>query len=203
MRKIGILGGTFDPVHIAHLMIAEHAYSEVPLDTVWLMPTGISPHKEETEMTPVELREEMITRAIGENPHLSLSRFEVELHAVNYTYKTAELLSEAFPDANFYYIMGADSLQNFAIWREPEIISRYFTLLVAARNGTDISTLSSLLEEYHTRFGTRGQILTVPEFSISATDIRARVAAGKSIRYLTPEPVRIFISEHGLYRSNP
>ena len=115
MRRIGILGGTFDPVHIAHLMIAEGASDEFSLDRTFLMPTGSSPHKEEAHLSPVESRAEMIQLAVSDNPRLSLSRFEMDFHEVSYTYRTAERLAEEYPEDQFYYIMGADSLKSFSI----------------------------------------------------------------------------------------
>lgn len=201
MGSIGILGGTFDPVHIAHLMIAEHARSEFGLDRVFLMPTGKSPHKDESALTASAHRTAMISLAIQDNPFLALSRFEIDCEEVSYTYRTAERLNAQYPDDRFFYILGADSLKNFKYWRHPEIISQHFHLLAAVRDGEDRHMLSDLAADYRDWYGTDTDILSVPDFSISSTDIRERVRTGKSVRYLTPDPVIDYIMTHHLYRT--
>ena len=198
-QKIGILGGTFDPVHIAHLMIAEHAASDLSLDQIWLMPTGKSPHKDETSITAVTHRVNMIRLAIADNPHLALSAFELDDPETSYTWRTAERLSGAYPDTDFTYIMGADSLIMFHSWVHPEIISRHFRLAVAVRDGSDTEALKALAEEYAASFDAKITILSTPNFSISSTDIRRRIGEGLSVRYLTPDPVIGYIKENGLY----
>ncbi len=198
-RKIGILGGTFDPVHTAHLMIADHAASDLSLDQVYLMPTGKSPHKDEASITPISHRVNMIELAIAGNPKLALSTFELEDPEISYTYRTAERLSTAYPDTDFYYIMGADSLIHFRDWVHPEIISRHFRLAVAVRDGADSADLLSLAADYDRLFQTQISVLSVPNFSISSTDIRNRIAKGLSVRYLTPDPVIEYLKTHRLY----
>ncbi len=201
MQKIGILGGTFDPVHTAHLMIAEHAASDLSLDAVFLMPTGKSPHKDEEAITPIPHRVKMIELATADNPHLELSTFELDDPETSYTYRTAERLSQAYPDTAFTYIMGADSLIHFRHWVHPEIISRHFHLAVAVRDDKDTGLLHALAGEYKELFGTGITVLSVPNFSISSTDIRDRIKRGLSVRYLTPDPVIDYIKEHNLYRT--
>lgn len=201
-RKIGILGGTFDPVHTAHLMIADHAASDLALDQVFLMPTGISPHKDEESITPAAHRVNMIELATADNPHLALSTFELDDPETSYTYRTAERLSKAYPGTEFTYIMGADSLIHFRHWVHPEIISQHFHLSVAVRDDTDNEVLHTLAGEYEKLFGARITVLSVPNFSISSTDIRDRVKKGMSIRYLTPDPVIDYIKANNLYRRN-
>ncbi len=199
MERIGILGGTFDPVHIAHLMIAEAARSEFDLDRVYLMPTGKSPHKDEDTLTPKEDRAAMISLAIADNPYLHLSRFEMDAGETSYTYRTAERLSEKYPEDDFYYIMGADSLIFFENWRHPEIIAKHFHLIAAERDESGRETLLRLSEKYRERFQAEVRLLKVPNFSISSTYIRERIRNGQSIRYLTPDPVITYIRERGLY----
>ena len=199
MSRIGILGGTFDPVHTAHLMIAEGAADEFSLDRVLLMPTGISPHKEEKNLTPVSDRLAMIELAVSDNPRLIPSRFETDSKEVSYTFRTAERMSTQFPGDTFYYIMGADSLRMFAKWKNPEIIARHFHLVAAVRDDADEECLYTLAEEYASLFDAKVSLLHVPNFSISSTDIRERIRNGKSVRYLTPDPVINYIKEHHLY----
>lgn len=199
MGRIGILGGTFDPVHTAHLMIAEGAADEFSLDRVLLMPTGLSPHKDEGSLTPIEDRVAMIELAIADNPRLFLSRFEIDSKEISYTYLTAERITREFPDDSFYYIMGADSLSYFGKWRNPDIIARHFHLVAAVRDGEDKESMSRLAEEYLSRFDAKVSIMNLPNFSISSTDIRSRIRSGRSVRYLTPEPVIQYIKENHLY----
>ncbi len=199
MGKIGILGGTFDPIHTAHLMIAEGAADEFSLDSVFLMPTGHSPHKDEANLSAIEDRIAMIDLAIADNPRLFLSRFEIDSNETSYTYLTAERITAEFPDDSFYYIMGADSLRYFENWRNPDIIARHFHLVVAVRDGEDTDSLKCLSGEYMSRFDAKVSIMDLPNFSLSSTDIRSRVRSGRSIRYLTPDPVIHYIKEHHLY----
>ena len=144
----------------------------------------------------------MIELAIEGNPHLALSTFELDDPETSYTYRTAERLSEAYPDTTFVYIMGADSLIHFRDWVHPEIISRHFRLAVAVRDGADRTDLMALAADYDRLFQANVSLLSVPNFSISSTDIRNRIKNGLSVRYLTPDPVIEYLDAQGLYRGD-
>ena len=193
------MGGTFNPIHLAHLVLAETARDVLALERVYLMPTGSSPHKEERTLLPLEQRMEMIRLAVAGNDSLFLSDFETRFPGKSYTYKTAERLSTAYPGEEFYYLMGGDSLAMFGQWVHPEIISRHFHLAAVVRDGEDTEDLEKLAEEYGERFGARVHIVPCPLLQISSTEIRRRRAEDRSIRYLVPEAVREYILEKGLY----
>ena len=133
-RKEGIMGGTFDPIHIGHLILGEAAYEQLGLDTVWFMPSGNPPHKKHREgRASDEQRAEMVRMAISGNPHFSLSLMEMEEEGYTYTYHTLERLREKHPDTDYYFIIGADSLRDFSTWMKPQRISDACTLVVAGR----------------------------------------------------------------------
>ena len=132
-RKIGILGGSFDPIHNGHLAIAKAAYTDFQLDEVWFIPAGHSPNKNENAMTSPQLRAQMVALAIKPYPYFKLSTMEIEAEQTSYTYLTLTNLKNRYPDTSFYFIMGADSLDYFEEWRHPEIICEKAAVLVAAK----------------------------------------------------------------------
>ncbi|MGN0439042.1 MAG: nicotinate-nucleotide adenylyltransferase [Lachnospiraceae bacterium] len=134
MSKIGIMGGTFNPIHLGHIGIANAAYQQFHLDEVWFMPNHLPAYKNEKEVLTGEIRMEMIRLAIQDYPYFSLSDYEMNRTGKTYTYETLLLLSKDYPHNDFYFIMGADSLFYFEQWKHPEIIVRYAKILVAVRN---------------------------------------------------------------------
>ena len=128
------MGGTFDPVHHAHLILAERAYEQCALDEIWMLPNGNPPHKRDTRQADMECRMEMLRLAIQNIPYLKLCDMERSASAYHYTYETLQRLNEQHPDTVFYFIMGADSLFEFDNWKEPGIISRECILLAAVRD---------------------------------------------------------------------
>lgn len=198
--KIGIMGGTFNPIHNGHLLIAENARSQYALDTVWFLPAGMPPHKEENGILSAEVRLEMVRLAIQDNPGFKISEIELWSKERSYTYRTLERLHEQFPDTEFYFIMGGDSLRDFHTWKNPDRICELSHLLAAVRDEMDAKRLkvyaSGIRETLH---GNIDFIIT-PNFSVSSHEIRARVKAGDTIRYLVPEKVRCYIAQKELYR---
>ncbi len=199
MKRIGILGGTFDPVHYGHLIIGEMGREALGLDEIWFMPTGLSPHKDEKKITSLEHRLAMLNLVIAKNPGFILSDFEVNSGEVNYTYRTMERLSEQYPEHEIFYFMGGDSLEMFEIWKKPEVISKYCTLVVANRDAVDSEKIQFFKKKYESMYGTKIQELSIPQFDVSSSVIRQRAKEGKSLRYLLPEEVITYIKEHHLY----
>lgn len=200
-KKIGILGGTFDPIHYGHLLIAENAAEQYALDEVWFMPTGQSPHKSKQSITDASLRCEMIRLAIEDNPGFRLSRLEAESHETNYTYRTLELLKSIHPDMDFYFILGGDSLKDFETWRNPEQILQMVCILAAVRDDVEgmafQKQITCLCEKYHAK----GIFpLHTPNYSVSSSRIRELIKNQRTVRYMLPENVRAYILEHELYR---
>ena len=197
-KKIGIMGGTFDPIHIGHLLIAEQACQQFQLEKVLFMPAGNPPHKKDrTGRASNEQRIEMTRMAIADNPHFELSLMEMNEAGYSYTYITLEKLTEKHPDTEYYYIIGADSLYDFKGWAMPERICACATILVATRNHTDEELLDYELEMNSRWFHGRFEKLVIDNIDISSRQLRKWIREGKSIRYYTPDSVISYISFGG------
>ena len=201
-KKIGIMGGTFDPIHIGHLLIAEQACQQFRLEKVLFMPAGNPPHKKDrTGRASNEQRIEMTRMAIADNPHFELSLMEMNETGYSYTYITLEKLTEKHPDTEFYFIIGADSLYDFKGWTMPDRICACATILVATRNHTDEELLDYELEMNSRWFHGCFEKLVIDNIDISSRQLRKWIREGKSIRYYTPDSVISYISEQNIYRS--
>ena len=197
--KIGLLGGTFDPIHIGHLLIAEDAREVLGLDTVVFIPAGRPWLKADQSVTDPQHRLAMVGLAIGPNPHFQVSDIEVRRHGSTYTVDTLEQLQQDFsPNTEKFLILGMDSLNELARWRSPERLFDLCVVVGVSRPGQeeiDIDKLEAIAE------GASGKIVLISGSSvgISGTDIRDRVVHRKSIKYRVPEDVESYILEHGLY----
>lgn len=198
-RKIGLMGGTFNPIHYGHLLIAENAYEQFKLDEVIFMPTGNSPHKDERQILGAKERIDMIRLAIAGNPHFSYSDYEVRKEGISYTYLTLQEFHERHADADLYFIMGADSLAYFGSWRNPEEISRLSTILAAVRDGLDMEELLPMRELLRKKYGTKIGFISTPNFSVSSQIIRQRISGRHSVRYLVPDEVEDYVRRHDIY----
>jgi nicotinate-nucleotide adenylyltransferase len=200
--RLGIMGGTFDPIHYGHLVAAETARIELKLDKVLFIPTGIPPHKIDRQVTDAHLRHEMVEMAIKSNKNFEVSRIEIEREGPTYTIDTLRILHDIFPDQELFFITGTDALRELLTWRYPEEIIKLAKIVGASRPGYDSR---DLLTKIYRRYPfTKGRIseLEVPALAISSTDIRARVKNNKSIRYLLPDEIRLFIKNNKLYQKN-
>lgn len=198
MKKIGILGGTLDPIHNGHLMIAECARDQLSLDEVWFMPTGNPPHKSNQNISPNEVRKEMIELAIEDNNNFKFSDFEYKRDGIIYTSDTIKLLKNAYKDTDFYFIMGADSLMYFKDWHKPEEIVLYCNLVVAGRDNDDSELLRevAILED---KYNINIHVLKSPKICISSSDIRDYINNKFSIKYMVPDSVERYIKNKNLY----
>lgn len=201
-QRIGIMGGTFNPIHYGHLIIAENACSQHNLDQVIFMPTGHMPHKAYGGEAMTAHRCEMVRLAIADNANFSFSSYEVEKEDINYTYLTLEALKTMYPDAELYFILGADSLFSFESWKCPESICRQATILAAVRDSMTESKVDAQIQHLTKLYNGRIFRLDSPSFSVSSKLIRNRIQNGESIRYMLPEAVRLYIERSGLYRDN-
>lgn len=199
-QKIGILGGSFDPIHQGHLNIAESAYQEFALDEVWFVPTGHSPNKNEQGMTQATARVNMTLLAIAPYPYFKLSRIEVDEKGTSYTYLTLMKLKQQYPDAEFYFIMGADSLDYFEQWRHPEIICENAIVLTAVRDDMDITEIESKIATLQTLFPARIYPVSGGRTDISSTRIREMLREGEKPALL-PDDVWNYIKSHHLYEN--
>jgi nicotinate-nucleotide adenylyltransferase len=204
-RRIGILGGTFDPVHYGHLVIAEQVREALSLDRVLFVPAAIPPHKIGVAITPAEHRAALVELAIAGNPSFAVSRIELEREGPSYTADTLQALTdEAAPRGvapDLFFILSSEALAGFPNWHDPDRILALCRLAVVQRPGSPLPSGTELAA----RFGRRAdRIVTVETVPVanSASAVRDRAAAGLSIRYLVPPAVEAYICDHRLYRSD-
>ena len=202
--RIGILGGTFDPVHLGHLLIAEESRVMLGLDRVLFVPAGRPWLKEGQPLSEACHRVRMVELAIASNSHFHVVRNEVERDGLSYTVDTLEEMgSELPPDSEFYFILGLDAFESFHRWKEPERILELCRLVVVSRPGYAEEERDQVMARYWARYGDgrdRISLLPVHNVDFSATEIRRRAAEGVSFRYQVPEAVEAYILEQGLYR---
>lgn len=202
MKKIGIMGGTFNPVHNGHLLIAENARAQLALDEVRFIPNGAPPHKMEEQIESGDHRLCMIRLAIADNPAFVADDRELCEKRVSYSYLTLRELHEESPGDTLYFIMGGDSLRDFKTWYHPEIICRYAVLAAAVREDCDRAHLLGYAHELKQLFDADVRLIQTPNLSVSSSGLRKRVCAGETIRYQVPEAVRAYIRDHHLYRKD-
>ena len=202
-RRVGLMGGTFDPIHYGHLVVAEEVRAALELAEMVFIPSRQPPHKEEGTVSPSHHRLAMLELAIASNPHFSISRVELDRPGPSYTVETLRLLREEWGRKTaLYFVIGWDSLAELVTWHDPAGILEQLTYLVAVhRPGYQVAPGKYLGEQAP---GIEQRLLTVPapQLDISATDLRLRVAEGRPIKYQTPEAVERYIAQHGLYRQN-
>lgn len=200
-KKIGIMGGTFDPIHIGHLILGETAYEQFHLDQILFMPSGNPPHKQNREgRASDEQRVEMVRRAIEGNSHFILSLEEMNTEGYSYTYLMLERLKKLNPDTEYYFIIGADSLFDFDGWKEPGRICKASHLLVAGRNHVAEDLLKKQMDYLEKKYGGCFSILDVPNLDISSKMLREWLGAGKDIRYYVADSVYRYITEEKIYQ---
>jgi nicotinate-nucleotide adenylyltransferase len=203
-KRIGVMGGTFDPIHNGHLVTAEEACVQFQLDQVLFMPSGYPPHKDERKNLDPEDRYVMAVIATAGNPHFKVSKIEIERPGPSYTIDTIEELHVQYgKNTQIYFITGADAILEILTWREPEKVLRQAVFIAATRPGYDLAKLEqSLPDAEKERHATDPRVLVmeVPALAISSTDIRTRVREGRPIRYLVPDGVCEFIEKNGFYR---
>jgi nicotinate-nucleotide adenylyltransferase len=204
VTPIGVMGGTFDPIHIGHLAAAEEARESLGLGGVLFMPAGMPPHKPGQVITPPAHRVAMVELAIAGNPGFEVSRLEIDRIGPSYTVDTVEALAaEARAggvELDVVVIVSVEALRGLPTWHEPERLLRLARLAAVPRDGF-ASPGRAWVEEHFPGFEERVTFLDAPRLKLSATEVRARVAAGRSIRYLVPDAVIAYIGEHGLYQS--
>lgn len=195
MRRTGLLGGTFDPIHYGHLLAAEAARESADLEEVWFVPTFIPPHKTRPG-TDAETRLRMLEAALADCPNFRAEPIELARQGVSYTIDTVNELLIRHPDRDFFWIIGSDMVNDLPNWKEPEQLAARVTFIGLER--PDALMIDAGLPAY-----IREKLLRVemPPIGLSSTDIRRRVQAGRSIRYMTPDPVYEWIRRHGLYES--
>ena len=201
-RRIGILGGTFDPPHLGHLLIAETARVALELDSVLFLPAGQPWLKSGQRVTPSEHRLRMVELAVADNPDFCVCDCEVRRSGASYTVDTLRELRGAYPDsAEWYFIVGSDVLDQFHLWKEPEGILDLCRLAVIERPGGPDDGVAALAKRFPDTVAS-GAVVPVagPRVDFSASELRRILAEGRSVRYQVPDPVAEYIGQHGLYR---
>lgn len=202
MRKIGIMGGTFDPVHNGHLLIAENAYEQLSLNEVRFIPTGRAPHKQEKKITDGIHRMRMVELAIADNPAFVADDRELRSNLLSYSQTTLKNMHDQAPEDELYFIMGGDSLRDFKTWYHPEKICSCAVLVAAVRDDCDREQLLSFAEELKQLYAADVRLIQTPNLSVSSSELRRRIACGQTIRYQVPEAVRTYIESHRLYQAD-
>ena len=203
--KIGIMGGTFDPIHIGHLLLGEFAYEDFGLDEIWFLTNGNPPHKDtpagaDEQKDALSHRVEMVKRAIEGVPYFRLNLSEAVTDRHSYTYETMQKFNRLYPDDKFFFILGADSLFSIEQWKYFREIFPTCTILAAMRDDKDADEMKRQIRYLCDRYGADIKLLQAPLVEISSTTIRRRAADGKSVRYMVPDAVGEYITKHNLYR---
>ncbi|MGO5052302.1 nicotinate-nucleotide adenylyltransferase [Lachnospiraceae bacterium LCP25S3_G4] len=198
--KIGIMGGTFNPIHIGHLLLGEFAYEAFNLDVIWFLPNGNPPHKDSDLMiSSIDHRVEMTKLAIEDTPYFELSLHEIKKSSVSYSFETMEFFQEKYVDDTFYFIVGADSLFSMESWMQPERLFQKCTILVAYRDDKDVEEMKCKIDFLKRKYHAKIELLSAPLLEISSSIIRSRVSHNRSIRYMVPDKVQNYIQENNLY----
>jgi len=186
--RLGLFGGTFDPPHVGHLVVAQDVVDALHLDRLLFVPAGVPPHKLDREISPAEVRLEMVRAVTAGNPAFGVSDVELSRVGPSYTVDTLAHFRQLNPEAEIFFVLGADQAAAFDTWKEPERVASLATLVVLAREGFRVP---------------KGEFVPVhvTRLDISATEIRGRVREGRSIRYLVPDEVRNIIEGNRLYRA--
>lgn len=200
--RIGIFGGSFDPIHIGHLILAEHCRQQASLDQVLFIPSAQGPHKEDGPVGTDRQRVEMVDLAIGGHPAFLRSSIEIDRGGISYTVDTLEQLKQQHPDDELFLLIGGDSLNNFHTWKDPKKILTLATPLVMARPGEGDVNFDLLVDyvDSETLAAIKSMAITAPLIDISSTSIRAAASDEASFRYQTPRSVERYIQTQKVYQ---
>lgn len=193
-RSVGIFGGTFDPIHTGHILIAVAALRQFRLDTIVFVPAKRSPHKPKSVFAPAEHRVQMVRKAIRGHSSFTISDVEVQREGLSYTVDTLESIQHLYPGSRLFLLLGSDNIRSFDAWKNPKRITRMASLVVYRRWGYDLT--ARMLSRWSAR------VLEGPEIFISSTLIRKKVSSGRTIQHLVPPAVERYITNHNLYGSS-
>lgn len=195
--RIGVLGGTFNPIHFGHLVAAEEARRAFHLRKVLFMPSGAPPHKSRSDLLSAEQRYVLTLLAVADNPHFVVSRLEIERKGRTYTTDTLRALHRFYPGTDFYFITGVDAILELNTWRGGKSLLQKAHFIAVPRPGHSLDDLDTAFSKTERR---RILTLEIPLLAVSSTDLRDRLKSGRSIRYLTPAPVADYLIHHHAYR---
>lgn len=200
IMRIGILGGTFDPVHLGHLVLAEQCRDQCRLDEVWFVPAGEPPHKSPADITPSAVRLELLEFAIAGHERFRIQRVELDRTGPSFTVETLERFHQSGLSHEYFLLLGADSVRDLPQWREPHRILQLATVVAVNRGNAAGLAPEQLAGEFSRDEVARIQTVSIPGIELSSRDIRANVRSGRSIRFLVPRAVEIAIAQKQLYR---
>jgi len=199
--KIGLYGGTYDPIHLGHIKIAQKAVEQFDLDELWFIPAKIPPHKINSNVTDTIHRLNMLTLAVSElDKRFKISTFELDRENVSFSYLTLTQLTDLYSDVEFYFIIGEDSLRDFPKWKHPEIISSLVKIIVAPRFLEHKENIERYISQYKLDYNANIYILDFPLVPISSTDIRTTLFTDSDIKKMIPDSVFRYILDNNLYK---
>lgn len=197
--QVGLFGGTFDPIHLGHLILAEEARIQLNLDRIYLMPAGDPPHKQDRQITPVEHRIRMVELATAESPHLWVSRIDADREGPHYSVDTVRLLRKAIgPTSGIFFLMGLDSLRDLPTWQKPEELMAETTITALTRPFVDVTWTK--LEHFLPGIRKHAILLEMPAIEIASSTLRKRIQSGVSVQFQVMRAVEAYIAKHQLYR---
>lgn len=196
--KVGIMGGTFDPIHNGHLMLGSRAYDDFGLDEVWFMPNGNPPHK--SQRTSADDRIAMVNLAIQPDSKFRLCTYETDKTSKSYSYETLENLKILYPEHNFYFIIGADSLFSIESWKEPSRVLAACTILAACRDDKEPEDVQEQIQYLEGKYAAKIELLRTPHMDISSSDLRRMAAFEMDMESVVPKAVADYIQSHELYK---
>lgn len=199
-KKVGILGGTFNPIHYGHLYLAENAMKKAELDQILFIPSGVSYMKEQREVLPAFHRMEMTKLAILPYSKFQVSSIEVERTGNSYSYETVLALKSQYPDVKFFFLTGADTIFSMESWKEPASIFHSVTILAAYRAGASLQQLKEQILYLEEKYGADIRLISDDHMDVSSSEIRDKIKRGISVHDLIPQAVAEYIEQHDLYR---
>lgn len=197
--RIGLMGGTFNPIHLGHLLISEYIRETFPLDKIIFIPSGNPPHKDLNLIVNAHHRYNMVELAIKDNPFFAISDIEVIRKGKSYTIDTIDEIKKNYPDDSIYFIIGGDSLSNLSTWKDYETLLKKTNFILIDRHGFEENKLTRYIKELEDKYGANIDYMDGPEIEISSTLIRENLINGKSIKYMVTKDVEDYIYNNSLY----
>lgn len=199
MQNIGIMGGTFNPIHMGHLIAAQEVLNKMKMDKILFIPTGNPPHKKKNEVISKEDRYEMVRLAVQNNHCFEVSNIEIEREGQTYSYDTLIELHNMYSETKFYFIIGFDTLQDLDTWKKVNEVCKMTSFIVVNRGNTSKEIEEEILLK-EKKYGCKFSLVNIPDIQISSSDIRCRIKNNESIKYLVRDEVEGYINQKGLYK---
>lgn len=197
--KIGLMGGTFNPVHLGHLLISEYIRENFPLDLIIFIPSGNPPHKDLDHVIDANHRYNMVNLAIKDNPYFTISDIEIKRSGKSYTIDTIDEIKKRFPNDSIYFIIGGDSLYNLTTWKDYRSLFIKTSFILIDRHGIEENKMINYIKELKEEFGANIDFIDGPQIEISSTNIRKNLINNKSIKYMVTKEVEDYITKNRLY----